>query len=120
MISCKLVQYRTKTSRETILSNETCEAQYIISTTSFQYSIYSEKFAFEFYNFLASLGGLLGIYLGIDLILFFDWFFKLKRWIFAIFWSKNPRRMSTIAEVLENRSRVIFPAMDLESFGGER
>ena len=120
MITCELVQYRTKTRRETILSNETCEAQYIISTTSFQYPIYSEKFTYEFYNFLASLGGLLGIYLGIDLILFFDWFFKLKRWIFAIFWSKNPRRMSTIAEVLENRSRVIFPAMDLESFGGER
>jgi hypothetical protein len=114
-ISCEQLRYSVSTTTvQTIISNGSCEAEYIIIMTTFQYLVYTETFAWGFYSFVASLGGTLAIWLGIDLILLIEWFFKLTKLLVRfIRFFKKPKKQKV--KMKRRRQNVVKPIMELQS-----
>ena len=83
-IPCERVRYSmSSTTVQEIFNKEICAAEYIISMDSFQYLVYTETIAYGFYNWVANMGGTLGIWLGIDITMCIEFFFTLKKWLVA-------------------------------------
>jgi hypothetical protein len=55
-----------------------------IGLSSFQYRIYAEQLQWSFYSYVAGLGGVLGILLGIDVIFLIECLFTVANWLFSI------------------------------------
>ncbi|MBC7836762.1 D-alanyl-D-alanine carboxypeptidase family protein [Acetobacteraceae bacterium] len=76
---CYRLQYSKTEAPAGILEDtyvlNTPTAEYILSITSFEYTVQTEKFAWTFWSFFSELGGHLGIWLGLDLIIFVDIFY---------------------------------------------
>ena len=85
-ISCEYFLYTLSntTVQQMSFAYEICEAKYIIVMNSLQYPMYTEISALGFYNLVATLGGILGIWLGIDIMMFSEWLFVMKRSILTL------------------------------------
>jgi hypothetical protein len=114
-ISCERVRYSTSnTTVQSLISNDSCEAEYLISMNSLQYLVYTETFAWGFYSFVASLGGTLGIWLGIDMTLLIEWLFKLRERIVAFVQLFNAPKKQEV-KMKRRRQNVVQPIMELQS-----
>ena len=64
------------------------KAEYILSVMSFEYPVWTEKFAWTFWSFFANLGGNLGIWLSLDLIIFVELFYAAMKRLLPIMLKK--------------------------------
>ena len=94
---------------------ERCEAELIIGMNSFQYPQYTETFAWGFYNFVANMGGTLGIWLGIDIILTIECFLTLKEWLFIVVELYKQQKSPIAMEHLPQNRVVIEPDIEMQS-----
>ena len=91
LISCEIVRYQVMSNSDyryiiqdlpdSNSDSKICKSELLISSTNFHYPIYTEIFVFEFYSFVASLGGILSLWIGIDIIFCIDSVFTVKNWI---------------------------------------
>jgi hypothetical protein len=100
--SCKRELYALSRNIRNKLNK--CQSEFIVYTSSFQYPAYSEQFAWSFWSVIAAVGGILSLWLGLDVIIFLDGILKVThkaliflgcRWI-SSFPQKNraPKKIS--------------------------
>ena len=71
--------------------HQRCKSELIIGASTFQYTRFTEKLQWTFYSFASGLGGMLGIWLGLDLFFFIERIISIANWLLTI--TKNLLKM---------------------------
>ncbi len=70
----------------------------MFGASNFQYPQYIEQFDSSFFGFIAGLGGTLGIFLGINVIMIVEFCFFIANWIRSLITEWKSRRNKTNKE----------------------
>ncbi len=80
------------------MSDIGCNGEQSFGPSNFQYQQYIEQFDSSFFNFIAGLGGTLGIFLGIDVVMITEFCFSIANWIRSLITEWKSRRNKTNEE----------------------
>jgi hypothetical protein len=83
LLSCDYVRYSITKKLQTDLTflEDDCSAAITIAVSSFEYSVYTERFQWTFYTYTSGMGGILGIWLGLDFVCFIEWVLSVANWL---------------------------------------
>ncbi len=77
---------------EYVLDIPDCRSEHIFGASNFQYQNYIEQFDGSFFSFVAGMGGILSILLGIDVIMCIEFLFSVRNWFYAfVGWLKSQK-----------------------------